>query len=45
MAKSDDTAERMAVGCLGLLFGTLAIAWIGFVGWMIFWVVSWLTSK
>lgn len=37
--------EDTALGCAAALFGVLVVAWLGFSGLMIFWVVSWLTSK
>jgi len=44
MSKHDD---RMAgIGCLALtLWGLFSVAWIAFVVWAIYTVVSWLVTK
>lgn len=40
----DKTATN--IGCIAVgLYALFAIAWIGFIGWLLYTVVSWLVTK
>ena len=45
MSKDEDRAA-VAVGCVMLtLWGILSVAWIAFVVWAVYTLVSWLVTK
>lgn len=41
MKKTDD-GLTIGIGCVGLV---LVLAWLGFVGWLLYTLAEWLTTK